>query len=333
MHHSQLFYRDSVLRPGWGVLLFLLVLIAAIATQTLILVRFAHLRDTPHTLLTPRDCLANGIMAIAVTVATWVLSTQVERRFADYGFRAPHPLRNLLGGALAGLALLSALVLLLHQLGLLVFRGQVLFGAALQWRLALEWIGFYALAAFVEESLAHGYLQHTLTRGFAWLLRHYFAATSGVRGGFWIAAALLSTVFALLHQINGGETPLGLLNAALFALLMAFSLWRTGSLWWAFGYHAAWDWAQSFLWGVPNSGTLTRDHLFLTEPTGSALRSGGSAGPEGSLYTLGALLAGFGILMLLHPRRVYPDLWDEAARDSDETGKLLPDSDRTTARS
>ena len=330
---SELFYRNRVLRPGWGVLLFFVVLAGTIAAQTLVLLRLAHFQDRPHTALTPRDCIANAVMAVAVTVATWALSTREQRRFADYGFRARTPVRNLLGGILAGLALLSALVLLLHQLDLLVFRGQVLFGAATQWRLAFEWIAFYGLAVYVEECLTRGYLQYTLTRGFAWLLRHYFAAASGVQLAFWIAALLLSAIFALLQRINGGETPLGLLNAALFGLLMAFSLWRTGSLWWALGYHAAWDWAQSFLWGVPNSGMRTRDHLFLTEATGSALRSGGSTGPEGSIYTLGALAAGFGILMLLHRRRVYPDLWDEAARDTGETDNMLPDPGRTPARS
>lgn len=320
---SQLFFSGEVLRPGWGILLFLLVLSAAVAMQTLLLQRFVSRTNTPHTTLAPRDCITNVVMAVAVTLATWVLSKREQRRFANFGLRSRDPLRNLFGGALAGIALVSALIVLLHQLGLLVFRGQVLFGASAQWKLAFEWLIFYALAAYAAECLTRGYLQYTLTRGFARVLRHSSAAGSGVQLGFWIAAVLLSVASSLLYR-NSAETPLALLNTLLFGLLMAFSLWRTGSLWWALGYHTAWDWAESFLWGVPNSGFHTRDHLFLTEATGSALKSGGETGPEGSIYTLGALAAGFGILMLLHRSRVYPELWDEAARGSNETANVLP---------
>ena len=122
----------------------------------------------------------------------------------------------------------------------------------------------------------HGYLQYTLTRGFASLLRHSSAAASGVQPGFWMAAVLLCAVSAVFQGIRGGESLLGTVNAALLGLLMAFSLWRTGALWWALGYHTAWNWAQSFFWGMPHSGTLTRDHLFLTEATGPALRCVGN---------------------------------------------------------
>ena len=37
-------------------------------------------------------------------------------------------------------------------------------------------------------------------------------------------------------------------------MVFCLSLWRTGSLWWAVGFHAAWDWAQSFLYGVVWNG-------------------------------------------------------------------------------
>jgi uncharacterized protein len=32
-----------------------------------------------------------------------------------------------------------------------------------------------------------------------------------------------------------------------FGLLFCLSLRRTGSLWWAVGFHAAWDWGQTLL--------------------------------------------------------------------------------------
>ena len=74
--------------------------------------------------------------------------------------------------------------------------------------------------------------------------------------------------------------------------MFAFSLWRTGSLWWAIGLHAAWDWAQSFLFGVADSGGISTHRLLSTHPVGPAWLSGGATGPEGSIFVL--------LVMLLH---------------------------------
>jgi uncharacterized protein len=299
-----------------GALLFLCVVAAAAAAQAAV-VRYG-LPSRPGRLAVPvaGSFAGSTILAIAVAAGTAALAWKERRSFASYGLLSKHPLRNLTGGALSGIALLSAVVLLLHQLDLVVFRGQVLFGAAAEWKLAARSAAFFSLGAFAEEALVRGYLQYTLTRALAPVFRRFDRSRSGVAAAFWVAALLLSTLFALLLQQYTGKSHLVLLNTFLFGLLMAFSLWRTGSLWWALGYHAAWDWAQSFLWGVPNSGVRAPDHLFLTEATGSALRSGGSIGPEGSAYTAGALAAGLAILMLLHRSRVYPDLWDVNSGDA-----------------
>ncbi|HJY08331.1 MAG TPA: CPBP family intramembrane glutamic endopeptidase, partial [Bryobacteraceae bacterium] len=70
--------------------------------------------------------------------------------------------------------------------------------------------------------------------------------------------------------------------AGVIGLVLAWSLRWTGSLWWAIGFHAAWDWAESFFYGVPDSGGLAPGHLFLSTHHGPEGLSGGSAGPEGS---------------------------------------------------
>ena len=240
--------------------------------------------------------------------------TAALRRVSASGFRGAHAGKLFLGGALAGFALLCALVLLLHHLDLVIFRGQVLFGETAQWQLGLKWLGLALLFVLAQEAMLRGYLQYALTRLFTWLLRRCGLTDLALPIGFGIGAAVLSSL-AALAQLRGGHSPIGIVNVFLFGLLLAYSLWRTGSLWWATGFHLMWNWAQSFVWGVPSSGLPTHDRLFLTEPIGDVLRSGGATGPEGSVYMLGALVAAFGIVSLLHPRRVYHDLWAEAARD------------------
>jgi hypothetical protein len=104
--------------------------------------------------------------------------------------------------------------------------------------------------------------------------------------GFWTAAVVTSVAFAFLHGLNPGESRVGLLCAGSAGMMFAFSLWRTGSLWWAIGLHTAWDWTQSFLFGVADSGGISAHRLLSTHPIGPAWLSGGATGPEGSIFVL-----------------------------------------------
>jgi membrane protease YdiL (CAAX protease family) len=132
----------------------------------------------------------------------------------------------------------------------------------------------FLLAGFFEESVFRGYIQFTLTRGI----------------GFWWGALLFAAVFGLTHGTNPGESPIGLASMVGAGLIFSLSLWYTGSLWWAVGFHAAWDWGQSFFYGTPDSGLVSQGHLFEAHPVGPLIWSGGATGPEGSVLVLPWLL-------------------------------------------
>ena len=136
---------------------------------------------------------------------------------------------------------------------------------------------------------------------YGWLFRARHANTFG----FWTAALLLSILFGLGHSSNQGESPIGLLSAGLIGLVFCLSLWRTGSLWWVIGFHAAWDWAQSFLYGVADSGTMVEHHFLATHPVGKSLMSGGSTGPEGSVFVLLILALVSLVIVFTLPRTNY----------------------------
>jgi len=69
---------------------------------------------------------------------------------------------------------------------------------------------------------------------------------------FWTSAVLFSIVFAAVHLSNPGENKFGIAMVFIGGLIMCFTLWRTGNLWFAIGNHAAWDWGQTFMFGTPN---------------------------------------------------------------------------------
>ena len=60
--------------------------------------------------------------------------------------------------------------------------------------------------------------------------------------------------------------------------------------------------AQSYLYGVADSGITIQGHLFSTHPVGRPVLSGGLTGPEGSIFIL--LIVGLtaGVILLTLPR-------------------------------
>jgi hypothetical protein len=114
--------------------------------------------------------------------------------------------------------------------------------------------------------------------------------TSGM--GFWPAAILLSAIFGGAHLRNIGEEWFGALMAGSFGILAAFSLSRTGNIWFPIGMHAGWDWGETFFYSTPDSGFLAKGHLLNSSLHGPTWIAGGSVGPEGSAFALLVLVLG-----------------------------------------
>ena len=308
---SRIFFGDEGLRVGWGLLLFLALWLAfTFLGQALSRHLGVHVPvRAPHTEMGPAPVFwAEGLQLLAVALATLVLSWIEHRPMRVYGlglgeFRRRYGARNFFSGLFWGFTALSILVAILVLSGVLVFDGTLLSGPQALRYGAVWGIGFLLVALF-EELFLRGYLQYTLARGLAAVYESALGNRSGSRAlGFWTAAIVLSFVFGLGHRTNPGESPVGLFAAGAAGLVFCLSLWRTGSLWWAVGAHMAWDWAQSFLYGVPDSGMMVRFHLFASHPVGRPVFSGGLTGPEGSVSVLPVLgLLALVILLTLRAR-------------------------------
>jgi membrane protease YdiL (CAAX protease family) len=284
------------LRAGWGIVLALvLTIIFTLALNKLILatglVPHNAMQHSPGPL---RVFLIEIGGIIATLAVTWIMSQLEHRPMPTYGLGGSSKLLRLFIGATTGLIAISLLVFALVKLGLLVIDQRLLTGYEV-FRYAALWVPAFLAIGFFEEYLFRGYLQYTLARGIARLAPRISPGIDPRAFGFWAAAAIISFGFGALHGSNPGESPIGLLTAALASLIFCFSLWRTGSLWWAIGLHTAWDYGQSFVYGVGDSGMFIGHRLLATHPTGAPLWSGGATGPEGSILCLFIL----GLLALL----------------------------------
>ncbi|MDQ1450287.1 MAG: protease family protein, partial [Acidobacteriaceae bacterium] len=268
------FFGDDGLRVGWSALLFVVIFVVLFVMLGMgVKLLHVHLPDRKLP-LSPLWALAGElIQAIVVLVATWIMARIEGRRLAVYGYAGRAKLARFLFGLVWGFVALSSLVAVLWKTHLLAFDAGHLQGLT-AWEYGLAWLVTFFLVGLAEESLLRGYLQYTLTRGI----------------GFWWGALLMSILFGAIHGTNKGESPVGLFSAGAVGLVFCISLWYTGSLWWAIGFHAAWDWAQSFFYGTPDSGMVARGHLMSEHPVGPLLWSGGPTGPEGSLYIIPLLL-------------------------------------------
>jgi membrane protease YdiL (CAAX protease family) len=235
---------------------------------------------------TPAFAIAReGLLLGAVLLPTVVLSIAERRSPLGYGLRGPHRIRYFVVGLAGGIACASVLILCLEASGHLVFDRMRL-SAFPALGFAVAWGGCFLAVALAEEMLFRGYLQTALAR----LI------------GFWPAAAALSAIFGVVHLRNSNEMAFGIAVVVLGGAFFSLALWRTGSLWWGIGFHTAWDWSQSFLFGTPDSGILVADRLMQTHPVGAVIWSGGTTGPEGSLFVLPIMAVAL-VAMLLSPGR------------------------------
>jgi membrane protease YdiL (CAAX protease family) len=241
---------------------------------------------------------------VVILLITWIMSKIERRPNAVYGFGDSRKLSHFLTGMAWGIVCLSLLILTLVKAGLLVFEGRLLFGSDIL-RYGAIWLFGFLLVGLLEEYLNRGYVQYTLTRGLAGVYQWAFKTRHSAALGFWTSAVIFSVLFGLGHSNNPGESPIGLLSAGSAGIVFCLSLWRTGSLWWAIGFHTSWDWGQSFLYGVPDSGLMVQHHLLATHAAGKPILSGGTTGPEGSIFIVGVLILVALIIVVTLPRAHY----------------------------
>jgi membrane protease YdiL (CAAX protease family) len=307
---NKMFFGANGLRAGWGLFIFVALTAGTFASINTIGNHF-HLLPKPGgpgaEISLTMALVGESLSSLVTLLVTWIMSKIEKRPNSVYGLGGTRVLPNFFAGLTWGVTCLSLLVLILWKTGLLVIDNRLLFGAAAL-RYGAVWLFGFLLVGLLEEYLTRGYVLYTLTRGLAGLYSWAFKTRHSKALGFWTGAIVLSMLFGLGHGRNPGESPIGLVAAGLASLVFCLSLWRTGSLWWAIGFHASWDWAQSFLYGVADSGLMMQHHFLATHPLGKPLMSGGTTGPEGSIYVLPILALVSVIIIFTLPRSNYVDL-------------------------
>jgi uncharacterized protein len=280
-----LFFDSSELRAGWRFLIFLVIVAALLKAESWSIRVIMRNADRDAVWL-----FGELMFFLICLLAAWIMGKIERRTVADYGlpwrrmFRAQFWL-----GAAIGFASITALLAALRAVGAFHFGRIALRGAdAVKWAAVYGFV--FLLVAFKEEFQYRSYAQFTLSAGI----------------GYWPAAIALSGLFGYSHLGNSSENWIGALVAGSFGLLLCLLLRRTGNLWLPIGLHAAWDWGESYFYGVPDSGVVLPGHLFNSSASGPGWLTGGTVGPEGSYLCLLLLAILALVVNALFPETKFP---------------------------
>lgn len=243
-------------------------------------------QDLPR--LSPRVLMIDELILFASALLPALILARLEKRsIAAYGLPLQHAFGKLFWqGVLLGLLEISAVIGTMAAFGSYHFGALAIQGADLL-RWAFFWAAFFVVVGFCEEFQFRGYLQFTLSQAI----------------DFWPAAGLLSLAFGFVHRSNQGENWVGVAGVILTGMLWCFALRRTGNLWLPIGMHAAFDFGETFLYSVPDSGYVFPGHLSNSTIAGPAWLTGGTVGPEASLFDFLTLVLFFFVIHLLYPAK------------------------------
>ena len=141
-----------------------------------------------------------------------------------------------------------------------------------------------------EELIDRAYVYQTLVKGYR---------------NKWVAIIGNALMFSLMHGFNPGVTPLALANIFFSGLLFSLMVYYFDSLWCAFGIHTGWNFTQSILLGLPNSGIVVPYSIFELD-TATAANSfvyNVMFGIEGTIFSTILLAAACVVTYVLGKKR------------------------------
>ena len=274
-----LFLGSQGLRAGWRFLLFALgiQLGEALIEGPLGTYLARQLGISLGDLSAPALLLIEAAGLITVLLVTGVAAILERRRIDSYGLPVSRAF-----GLLFWKGMLAGFLVVVFVGGAMVLSGGMqLHGLALVgtevFSNAFLWLGAMVLVGLNEEYLFRGYALQSLWRG----------------TGFWPAAIITTAIFAGLHLTKPHENAIDIGMIFILGLALCLSVRRTGTLWWAVGWHTAFDFGQFFIIGTRNGGQSPVGHLFDVTFNGPAWINGGELGTEASLFMIPAAIVTF----------------------------------------
>ncbi len=225
--------------------------------------------------------IAEGFNFAAALVVVIPFALYERRRVDSYGMPISAALdRPTWEGFAVGVIQPAIVAGAMLAFGAMQVRGLALHGSEVLTG-TLAWLGACVCIGIAEEFLFRGYFLQTLWKAI----------------GFWPASAVIAAIFAAVHYfLKPGENIWDVIALVSFSLLCCYSVLRTGNLWFAVGFHVAYDFMQLFVIGTPNGGQFPAGRLLDASFNGPAWLTGGPLGTEASWLGYPLDLAAFAFI-------------------------------------
>lgn len=229
---------EGRLRVGWRLLVYVFLFAACGAAASVL----------GHALRAIAPRWALGLVVTVAGGGAFILGTRMLRSRMDHrpwswiGLTSSwRTARGLAWGFAAGALMLGALFCIEWRLGWVEPTW-----VAQPWKLS-------AVLGALFAAMGIGLMEELLLRG-------AFLQNLGERLPLWEATLGTGVVFGLLHLANPAQhvDVAFVASAALATVMLALARFVTGTLAWAIGWHAAWDWMQDVL-GLADVGAV-KDH-------------------------------------------------------------------------
>ena len=136
----------------------------------------------------------------------------------------------------------------------------------------------YMLCALVAVCIQSG-AEELLTRG-------YMMGALRERYNVWVAIAINSLFFAVLHLSNPGITVVSVLEIMIIGFALSLIVYYLDSLWMCIAIHTAWNYTQNILFGLPNSGIVSEKSFLHLEAAKGSVFYDAVFGVEGAITSV-----------------------------------------------
>ena len=153
-----------------------------------------------------------------------------------------------------------------------------------------------------EEIMCRGFIYHRVLRTY--------------RGQYLLAALVNGVFFGLVHITNNGATPTAIIYIIVCGIQYSAMVYYFDSVWMAMGAHAGWNFTQSILAGLPNSGNVFPYSIFRLDAataTDSFFYNVGF-GVESTVpaIIMGIMLTAVIVVIGRKMKREHTDIWEGA---------------------
>ena len=131
----------------------------------------------------------------------------------------------------------------------------------------------------------------------------------------WVAILVNPLVFVAVHMAIPGCTIYAIISIYLVGLMFSLMVYYFDSLWMAMAVHAAWNFTQNFIFGLPNSGTIYNLSIFRLDQATvkDGLFYSAAFGIEASVTSIIVFAAADAVILYMMKRkpRTSLDVWND----------------------